>query len=129
MRLEKAKQYQTAADEDDGPYSAGPVAAANTSSGAGKKRPAYETLMSRPRHFSQGHYMNVKPSGVDDDDDDVDDDLIATDSPQVERIFSVTERVQHVYIFFFSFSLGETIIFRRQQKCSDFFVYRPDRDR
>lgn len=94
MRHEKAKHYRAAAaDDDDGDgdgdgdgddgetFSVVPVAM-STSNDTGKKRPGYETLMSRPRHFSQGHYMNVKPGGT----DDVDDNLAATVLPQVVRV-------------------------------------------
>lgn len=64
MRHEKTNNYQPG-DSDDDPFSIVPItAAAVTSNGtAGKKRPGYESLMSRPRHFSQGHYMNMKPNG------------------------------------------------------------------
>lgn len=74
MRHNKLKDYQTEVNEND-TFSVIPLAAI-TSNDTGKKRPDYETLMSRPRHFSQGHYMNVKS------DSDV-IDLTATVSPQV----------------------------------------------
>ncbi|XP_025207316.1 uncharacterized protein LOC112603105 isoform X3 [Melanaphis sacchari] len=63
MRHEKSNNYPTG-DAEDEPFSSVPITAASvTSNGtAGKKRPGYESLMSRPRHFSQGHYMNVKPN-------------------------------------------------------------------
>ncbi|KAE9525431.1 hypothetical protein AGLY_014231 [Aphis glycines] len=69
MRHEKSNNYQTG-DSEDEQFSVVPItSAAVTSNGtAGKKRPGYETLMSRPRHFSQGHYMNVKPNGQEIDD-------------------------------------------------------------
>ncbi|XP_050062244.1 uncharacterized protein LOC126551905 isoform X2 [Aphis gossypii] len=69
MRHEKSNNYQTG-DSEDEQFSVVPItSAAVTSNGtAGKKRPGYETLMSRPRHFSQGHYMNVKPNGEEIDD-------------------------------------------------------------
>lgn len=75
MRQEKSKDYQTG-DEDD-TFSIIPINAV-TSNDTGKKRPGYETLMSRPRHFSQGHYMNVKPNR-----EDIDDNLTVTATPQV----------------------------------------------
>jgi len=64
MRHEKSNNYPTGDNEDE-QFSVVPITAASvTSNGtAGKKRPGYESLMSRPRHFSQGHYMNVKPNG------------------------------------------------------------------
>lgn len=94
MRHEKAKHYRATDDDGDGDedgdgetFSVVPVAM-STSNDTGKKRPGYETLMSRPRHFSQGHYMNVKPSGA----DDADDNLAATVLPQVVCLlgFSLT---------------------------------------
>jgi len=77
MRHQKTNNYQTG-DNNDDPFSVVPItAAAVTSNGTvGKKRPGYESLMSRPRHFSQGHYMNVRPSGEQIDD-------TATVTPQV----------------------------------------------
>lgn len=74
MRHEKSKDYQTGMNEDD-TFSVIPLTSI-TSNDTGKKRPGYETLMSRPRHFSQGHYMNVKSNS------DV-IELAATVSPQV----------------------------------------------
>lgn len=76
MRHEKTKDYQSG-DAEDGTFSVVPITP-NTSNDTGKKRPGYETLMSRPRHFSQGHYMNVKPTS-----EEIDDSLIATVPPQV----------------------------------------------
>lgn len=59
-----------------------------SSNDTGKKRPGYyESIMMRPRHFSDGHYMNkMKPNG-----DIIDDSL------------SVTVAPSHVISFFFSF--------------------------
>jgi len=64
MRHQKTNNYDTG-DSSDDLFSVVPITAeAVTSNGTlGKKRPGYESLMSRPRHFSQGHYMNVKPNG------------------------------------------------------------------
>lgn len=80
VRHEKTKDYQSG-DNEDGTFSVVPITPV-TSNDTGKKRPGYETLMSRPRHFSQGHYMNVKPTS-----EEIDDSLIATVSPQVIIIF------------------------------------------
>lgn len=81
IRHEKAKEYQTG-DNDIDAYPGVPVTSSVTSrNGTGKKRPGYETLMSRPRHFSQGRYMNVKPSGQ-----EIDDNLPATVLPQVKLL-------------------------------------------
>lgn len=46
-----------------------------SSNGTGKKRPGYyESMMTRPRHFSQGHYMNMmKPNS-----EDIDNSLTVT---------------------------------------------------
>jgi len=98
VRHEKAKNYRhrTAADNgEDGTFSVMPIAAAATAAAAsatstsiddpGKKRPGYESLMSRPRHFSQGHYMNMKPNGGD-KQQNVNDGLTATVSAQVDNI-------------------------------------------
>lgn len=75
MRQEKSKDYRTG--DGDETFSIVPINAI-TSNDTGKKRPGYETLMSRPRHFSQGHYMNVKPNS-----EDIEQNLSATASPQV----------------------------------------------
>jgi len=80
MRHEKTNNYQ---DGDDDPFGVAPITAAAVTSNvaAGKKRPGYESLMSRPRHFSQGHYMNVKPNGEQ-------IDVTATVTPQAIMILS-----------------------------------------
>lgn len=77
IRHEKAKDYQTGNNEID-TYSDTPITNTVTSNVTGKKRPGYDTLMSRPRHFSQGRYMNVKPTNQ-----EIDDNLTATVLPQV----------------------------------------------
>lgn len=79
LRHEKSKYHS--GDNGDEPYPMMPLTTV-TSNDTGKKRPGYETLMSRPRHFSQGHYMNVKPTS-----DEIDDNLTATVSPQVTELF------------------------------------------
>lgn len=69
VRHEKAKflrHRSTTAADNDNTFSVMPIVTSGASDDntAGKKRPpGYESLMSRPRHFSQGHYMNVKPNG------------------------------------------------------------------
>jgi hypothetical protein len=76
MRHEKSKDYQNGGDENE-TFSVVPITTI-TSNETGKKRPGYETLMSRPRHFSQGHYMNMKPNI-----EEIEDNLTPTVLPQV----------------------------------------------
>lgn len=77
MRHEKSKDYPTEDIEDES-VPVIPIIPTIARNDTGKKRPGYEALMSRPRHFSYGHYMNVKPNG-----EDIDDKLAATSPPQV----------------------------------------------
>lgn len=76
VRHEKSKDYQNGDNENE-TFSVVPITTV-TSNETGKKRPGYETLMSRPRHFSQGHYMNVKPNT-----EEIEDNLTSTVLPQV----------------------------------------------
>lgn len=76
MRHEKSKDYQNDDNENE-TFSVVPITTI-TSNETGKKRPGYDTLMSRPRHFSQGHYMNMKPNI-----EEIEDNLTPTVSPQV----------------------------------------------
>lgn len=80
IRHEKAKDYRQTGNNEINTYSDMQTTNAITSNVTGKKRPGYETLMSRPRHFSQGRYMNVKPANQ-----EIDDNLAATVLPQVSR--------------------------------------------
>lgn len=89
IRREKIKEFQVG-DNGEDMFSAMPITAITTND-TGKKRPGFETLMSRPRHFSQGHYMNVKPTIK-----SIDDNMATTVSQQV----IIVEFINVLYIFY-----------------------------
>lgn len=111
IRREKVKEYQAGENGED-IFSAMPITAI-TSNDTGKKRPGYETSMSRPRHFSR---MNVKPTS-----ENIDNNMATTVSQQVIIIISVL-LIYTYYIFtdkgleYFDFSFD----FSTLKKCHRF---------
>lgn len=95
MRHTKSKDYQNG-DTENETFPDVPITTI-TSNETGKKRPGYDSLMSRPRHFSQGHYMNVKPNS-----EESEDNLNPTVSPQVSQFLIIINiRIKAFCITFF----------------------------